>query len=427
MCLNKTIVIVILGTLLEWMEFSFFAYMTDYLSGVFFPIDSPDFARLKIYGAFAASYLMRPVGAIFFGYLGDKYGRKLPMIMSLIVMGISTFAIGVLPPYQSIGSVAPILLVVFRMLQGFAVGGEFNGSTVILTEYDKAHPFSAGAWTPFASTAGMVLGSCMATLVLSFSYYDTELWRVPFLLSSFLAFAAIYWRKYMRETKDFLAAKKSNSLFKLPIIAAWKFNRAGLLCTAALSMFISVYVYTGNVYYKTIAVTIGGASPEKAGLAISCGISLSMLLIPIFAKIADRTDGYRLCFISIILAISLSPIIMFLASVGDFRCVLVGQMIYGVIDALTSATVYTVLTAQFETGTKYSGASFAWSVATAFFGGTALIANEFLVSMTRAAWCSGFYMSMCALVCLVVLKKFAMKKSLRCKRVCVSKQISKVL
>ena len=92
MCLNKTIIIVILGTLLEWMEFSFFAYMTDYLSGVFFPIDSPDFARLKIYGAFAASYLMRPVGAIFFGYLGDKYGRKLPMIMSLIVMGISTFA-----------------------------------------------------------------------------------------------------------------------------------------------------------------------------------------------------------------------------------------------------------------------------------------------------------------------------------------------
>lgn len=111
MNLKKGIFVVSFGTLLEWAEFTFFAYMADYLSRIFFPADDPDFARLKIYGVFAASYLMRPAGAIFFGHIGDRYGRKPPMIASLLLMAAATFAIGVLPTYEEIGATSSVLLV----------------------------------------------------------------------------------------------------------------------------------------------------------------------------------------------------------------------------------------------------------------------------------------------------------------------------
>lgn len=412
MNLNKNTFVISLGTLLEWAEFTFFAYMADYLSHIFFPIDDPDLARLKIYGVFAASYLMRPAGAIFFGHIGDRYGRKPPMIASLLLMAAATFSMGILPTYASIGVISSILLVIFRMIQGFAVGGEFNGATVVLTEHDKTHPFLAGSWTSFASAAGMAFGGLMAAIVSTFSVHYADLWRLPFLLSSVLALVAIYLRKDMDETEDFRIAKKNNSLFRFPIIAAWKHNKAGLLCTAAFSMFISVYVYTGNIYYRTIAVNIGKIAQEQAALAITIGVSLNTILIPIFANIADKTNGKKLCVIGLFSALIFSPIIIFLATIGDFCYVLLGQCIYGVIDAIVSATAFTILMRYFKTETKYSGTSFAWSIITAIFGGTALIANEFLMMKTQTALSCGFYMSVCALICLIVLRIIS-KKSKR--------------
>lgn len=397
--------IISLGTLLEWAEFAFFAYMADYLSHIFFPADNPDLARIKIYGVFAASYFMRPAGAIFFGHIGDKYGRKPSMIASLLLMAGATFAMGMLPTYESIGVISSILLVVFRMIQGFAVGGEFNGATVMLTEHDKAHPFLAGSWTSFASAAGMVLGGMMAAVVVRIDDIFADAWRIPFLLSSVLAITAIYLRKDMEETQDFRIAKKNNSLFRFPILAAWKYNKKGLLCTAAFSMFVSVYVYTGNIYYRTIAVNMGNIASAEAALAITIGVAFNTLLIPGFAILADKTDGRRLCAIGLIAALVCSPIIMFLASTGKFHLVILGQLIYGIIDAMVSATFFTIIVNYFKTETKYSGTSFAWSITTAVFGGTALIANEFLVSLTQTSISCGLYMSITALFCLLVIKK----------------------
>ncbi|MBR1734308.1 MAG: MFS transporter [Alphaproteobacteria bacterium] len=379
----KNTIIVSLGTLLEWAEFTFFAYMIDYLSRIFFPVDNPDLARLKIYGVFATSYFMRPVGAIFFGHIGDKYGRKPPMIVSLLLMSVATFAIGALPTYESFGTLSSFLLIVFRMMQGFAVGGEFNGATVILTEYNKKYPFLAGSWTSFASAAGMVFGGIMATVVTKVDPINCfGFWRFPFLLSSVLAVLSIYMRKDMDETEDFCIAKENNSLFKFPIIAAWKHNKTGLLCTAVFSMFVSVYVYTGNIYYKTIAVNIGHLAQDQATFALTIGVGFNTLLIPIFAMIADKYDGYKLCEKGLLGALFLSPLIMYSATSGDFLYTVIGQLIYGLIDAIVSATFFTIIVKQFKTGTKYSGTSFAWSVTTAIFGGTTLIANEFLTLKT---------------------------------------------
>jgi MHS family proline/betaine transporter-like MFS transporter len=399
MSLKKNVAIVSFGTLLEWMEFTFFAYMADFLSRLFFPADSATLARLKIYGVFAASYIMRPIGAIVFGHIGDKYGRKTPMIVSLFLMAIATCGIGALPTYSSIGGASAILLIIFRMIQGVAVGGEFNGATVLLTEYDKQRPFLAGSWTSCASAAGMSLGSLAATIV-SFSNVSF-MWRIPFLLSSLIAIVAIYLRRNMKETDDFRKAKANNELFDIPLSAAWRHNKAGLICTAAFSIFVSVFVYTGNIYYRTMAVNIGGLPVEQAATAITIGVVLATILIPVFACVADKANGYKLCFIGLFSALFLSPLIMRLATSGDFVYTVVGQLVYCVLDAIVSATAFTILLRQFKTGTKYSGSSLAWSVSTAIFGGTALMVNEFLVGNLKWIAGPGLYMSLSALICLV--------------------------
>ena len=399
---TKIIFATSIGTLLEWAEFTFFAYMADQLSNLFFSVQDPWLARLKIYAIFATSYFMRPIGAILFGYIGDKYGRKPALINGLFLMAIATFGIGILPTYQTIGMTAPVLLVILRMLQGIAVAGEFNGAAILLTEHNQQCQFLAGSWTSCAAAGGMVIGS-MAATILAASTTPLWFWRVPFLLSSIIALLAIYLRRNMQETNIFMAAKKDNKLFKSPLRAAWKYNKKGLLCTAAFSIFISVFVYTGNIYYKSMAVNIGKLSLHTATLIITCGIGLATLLIPIAAVIADKTNGYKMCVLGLLLGIILGPLMMLCAQSGNILLTIIGQIIYAIIDAMVSATFFTLLLQKFQPGTKYSGSSIAWSITTAIFGGSSLLVNELLIGHCKLLNGPGLYISLSALVCAIIV------------------------
>lgn len=388
--------------MLEWAEFTFFAYIADQIANLFFLLDEPNIARLKMYAIFATSYVMRPFGAIFFGNIGDKYGRKPAMIGSLALMAIATFSIGILPTYNTIGIIAPVLLMIFRMLQGVAVAGEFSGSAVLLTEQVVNNQFLAGAWTACAAAGGMAIGSIAAT-ILALKVIPLWCWRLPFLLSAIIALIAIYLRINMDETKVFNLAKQEKKLFASPIKAAWKYNKKGLLATIGFSTFISVFVYTGNIYYKNMAINIGNIPPYIAAAIITAGMLLATLLIPIFAYLADLTNGYKICIFGLILAIILSPLMMSFAISGQIFYVIVGQMIYAIIDAMVSATMFTLLLQKFQTGTKYSGSGIAWSITTAIFGGSALMVNEFFIKYFKQLTAPGIYIAISALCCLIII------------------------
>jgi hypothetical protein len=198
-------------------------------------------------------------------------------------------------------------------------------------------------------------------------------WRVPFLLSSIIALIAMYLCGKMQETNIFKLAKKDNQLFDSPIYAAWKYNKEGLLCTAAFALFISVLVYTGNIYYKTMAVNIGKLNPQTATTIITFGILLTTILIPIAAILADKTNGYKICLSGILLAIIFSPIIMDCAQSGNIIL------------------------------TLYSGSSIAWSVTTAIFGGSTLLVNELLIGHFKLLNGPGLYISISALICITIV------------------------
>ncbi|HAU0638588.1 TPA: MFS transporter, partial [Legionella pneumophila] len=214
---KKRVVVATAGTFLEWAEFTYYAYIANIISGSFFPKLGNHLGLIATFSVFALSYFFRPLGALFFGYLGDKMGRRVALQSSIMLMGLSSLFIGCLPAYNSIGILAPILLLIFRCVQGFAVSGEFNGSAIYLIEHDSEKPCQAGSWTGFASALGMMFGGLMSTLIY-LPHMPEWAWRIPFLLGTLSCFCAMYFRKNLRESPPYLTISKEKPSNPLKIL-----------------------------------------------------------------------------------------------------------------------------------------------------------------------------------------------------------------
>ncbi len=391
--LSKTTITATLGTLLEWAEYTFFAYMADQLSNFFFDIQDANLARLKTYGIFATSYFMRPLGAILFGTLGDKMGRKPALMSSMLLMGIATVSIGCLPTYAEVGSLAAILLLVCRLLQGIAVGGEFHGAITFLHEHAEKRPFFIGSFAPFAAAGGMAIGSFAATLTL-LPGAPAWSWRIPFLCSGFLCLLALYLRSNIEETQPFQRAKREKRLVQNPIFKVFKEQKKALLLTACISIFVAVYVYIGNIFFKITCINVGGLRPEIASQIVTFGQVLAACLILICGRFADKIGGKRMCLTGLTLAIIAGPIILATAQTGDVLLTISGQVLYAIVNGLVSSSMMTLLMQEFHTETRYSGSAFGWSISAAIFGGTALMVADILMNQLGLNFGPGLYISL---------------------------------
>jgi MHS family proline/betaine transporter-like MFS transporter len=400
--IHKSRMIAILGTIIEWAEYTFFAYMADQLSSHFFPIEDPNVALLKTYGIFGSSYLMRPLGAFLFGTIGDRYGRKPALMLSMLLMGIATMAIGLLPSYQSIGSYAPLMLILCRLTQGLAVSGEFHGAITYLHEHAKAKPFFDGSFAPFAAATGMSLGALAAWLC-SISQ-NPDAWRIPFLCSALLCLLAIYLRLKLKETPAFQEAKQNHALSHNPVLLVLKENKMGMLRTASMGLFISIFVYTGNIFFKIVSIKLGGLQPLDAARIVTFGQVLAALAILFFGRLADLWGGRKMCLFGLALALSGGPFILYCAESGDIALTFAGQVVYALINGLVSAPMMTLLMNQFQTQNRYSGTALGWSFAASIFGSTALLVAEWLLQITGSILAPGFYISLTAGIAFMLMR-----------------------
>ncbi len=251
------------GTFLEWYDFLTFASLAIYFSVLFFPSDNPTTALLSSLATFGVGMVVRPLGSALFGTLADKYGRRPIFITTIVLMGVSTFAVGLLPTYAQIGMWAPIMLLVLRLLQGFAVGGEIGGASVYLTEHAPAN--KRGAYTSVLQLMGP-LGILVSTLQVVLLHYwlsdqdfNTWGWRVPFLLSAVLLLISLKSRMSLVESPVFLRLREKNALSSSPLREIFKdrrtLGRMALLfiCISAGGslLFFTSQVYTG-VYLKSV-------------------------------------------------------------------------------------------------------------------------------------------------------------------------------
>ena len=283
------------GTLIEWYDFYIFGSLATVLSTKFFPTDNPTAAFLNTLATFAAGFVVRPFGALFFGKIGDVIGRKYTFMVTLMLMGGATFAIGLIPSYQSIGALAPILVLILRLLQGLALGGEYGGAATYVAEHSPEHQRGFyTSWIQTTATLGLIisLGVIMLTRsLLSAEEFDNYGWRIPFLISIVMVIGSIIVRKNMAESPLFEEAKKSGNVAKNPLKESFgnKLNlKFVLLALFGATMGQGLVWYTGQFYAQTFLLKICHLEETQTNLILVIGLLAGTPLFVLFGALSDK-------------------------------------------------------------------------------------------------------------------------------------------
>ncbi len=322
---RKVVIAACFGTFLEWYDFLTFASLATYFSTLFFPQGNPVAALLASLATFGVGMLVRPLGAVLFGSLGDKYGRRPVFIATIVLMGFATFSVGLLPTYAQVGMLAPALLLVLRLLQGFAVGGEIGGAAVYLTEHAPAN--KRGAYTSVLQLMGP-LGILVSTLQivllqawLTVDDFQAWGWRVPFLLSILLLLISIKSRVNMYESPVFLHLREKHALSKAPLRECLSnphtLGRMALLffCISAGGslLFFASQVYV-NVYLKSVV----RLDPQLAGTLVMLSTLLLFPLTIFFGWLSDRIGRRPVLLAGLLLgSLSIFPVFKGLMHYGN--------------------------------------------------------------------------------------------------------------
>jgi MFS transporter, MHS family, proline/betaine transporter len=374
------------GNTVEWFDFATYNFLAVTLAAVFFPPGDPTAALLSTFAIFAAAFFMRPLGGLFFGPLGDKIGRQRVLATVIILMSLSTFVIGLLPPYATIGVWAPLLLVVARCLQGFSAGGEFGGASTFLAEYspDDRRGFLV-SWLEFSTLIGFVLGSVLV-LCLSTALSEDALiswgWRIPFLLAGPLGLVGLYIRLRLEDTPEFKALQEtgevSRSPFKETLVENWK----QILQVGGLVIIQNIGFYVVLSYMTTYFQDPLGFSPTAASLSSTITLLVGTALIPPLGALSDRVGRKPLLLASCIGYAVLTYPLFLLLNTGNLFAAIVAHVALGALLAVFISTSIAALTELFPTRVRYGGFSIGYNFSVAIFGGSSPYLAQYLVSTT---------------------------------------------
>ncbi|MGH7037793.1 MAG: MFS transporter [Stellaceae bacterium] len=373
-----------IGAMLEWYDFFLFGTASALIFGpLFFPASNHVVSTAAAFAVFGVGFVMRPVGGLVFGHFGDRFGRKATLIATLVIIGVGTFVIGLLPTYASIGIWAPIALIAMRLVQGFGLGGEYGGAALLTIEHAKTERRGFWGSLPQASAAsGLLLGTGIFTLMarLPTAAFMSWGWRVPFLISVVLLLIGLVIRLSIVETKDFEQARRAEKVTRVPVMALLRQHPKNTLCATGARLVESIIFNITAVFglsYVTHVVGVARSVPLD-GIMLSAAISIP--LYPLLGLLADRV-GRREMYIA---GCALSLIVAFpffvLLNTGSEALILTAFVISGLISTLMFS-VETVFFAEiFETNVRYTGLSVAYQFS-AVIGGFVP-----LVMVGRSAW-----------------------------------------
>ncbi len=283
-----------LGTVFEWYDFYLYGSLAAVIAKQFFGGLDPTSAYIFALLAFAAGFLVRPFGALVFGRLGDMIGRKYTFLVTIMIMGLATFIVGLLPSYASIGIAAPIILVALRMLQGLALGGEYGGAATYVAEHaPQGRRGAYTAWIQTTATLGLFLSLIviLVTRELTGPDFDVWGWRIPFLLSIFLLGISVYIRLTMNESPAFVKMKAEGKTSKAPLsesFGQWKNLKIVILALVGLTAGQAVVWYTGQFYALFFLTSIAKVDAKTANLMIAAALVIGTPFFIVFGALSDR-------------------------------------------------------------------------------------------------------------------------------------------
>ncbi|RCG15672.1 MFS transporter [Streptomyces diacarni] len=393
--LRRSVAAGAVGVFVHWFDWAAYAYLAGTVATVFFPSDDSTSGLLAVFGVFAVSFGIRPIGALVFGSLGDRIGRKRTLSLVIFTMSGATLGIGLLPGYASIGIAAPVILVLLRLVQGFAAGGEFGSAASFLAESAPRRRRGFGvSWLEVGSLLGFLAGS-FVFLLLSTGLDDSGLtswgWRIPFLIAAPLGIIGFIIRTKIEDTPEYRALEANDTAPRSPVRELLRSHKRELLQAAGLMTAMHVPFYAVLTYLVTYQTDNLGHSADSAALLSTAISLLGLALVPLFGLLSDRV-GRKPVFVGATTAL----LVLSTPAFALMRTGLAGTWIAGLLLGAILAAIlgtYAVWSAEvFPTRTRQSGLSISYNLTAALFAGTVPYLMTMLISATGSTLVPGPYL-----------------------------------
>ena len=404
--IRRVVAASVIGATIEWYDFFLYGAVAGLVfNKLYFPANDPFISTLLAYTTFAIGFVARPLGGLIFGHLGDRIGRKSVLVATLLIMGVATVLIGLLPTYQQIGITAPILLVVLRVLQGIGLGGEWGGAVLMAYEYAPDNKRGFYASLP---QIGLAIGLCLSSGVVALlaSLPDADFlawgWRVAFIASILLVIVGLYIRLKVIETPEFQALKDNNAVAKMPFVEMLRNYPVSILLGMGARYIDGVFFNVFAVFsiaYLTQMAPVKVARPT-ALWAVAAAALVMVVTIPIFGKLSDKLGRPKTYAIgSALLAISAYPAFWLMATGNPLLIFAAMVVAFGVLYAICYGPEAALFADLFDPRVRYSGISFVYQFSGIFASGiTPIIATYLLEANGKQPWYLVGYVVFAAIV-----------------------------
>jgi MHS family proline/betaine transporter-like MFS transporter len=386
----------VVGNALEWYDFALFGYFAPVIGTLFFPSDDATASTIKAFGVFAAGYLMRPLGGIIFGHLGDRLGRKRALEVSVIMMALPTTAIGLVPTHAAIGIAAPVILILLRLVQGVSVGGEFVGSVSFVTEI--APPERRGFLGSLALTSsntGIMLGSAVATVahgLLGEATLDAWAWRIPFLLGMVIGLFGLWLRTGLTETPPFEQIRQAGKIHRNPVMDVVRTMPGSVVRLAVVLFFFAGGFYALFVWWPIYLTKMLKPSVPHALLVNTIAICVLIALEPVAGWLSDIIGHQKVLAAGLLtMALVAYPLTVW-TDMAQFSAALIAQVLFAIIVCAANAPIGAVMAEMFPTQNRYSGIAISYNVTLGVVGGTAPLVCTWLTSTTGDMSAPAYYL-----------------------------------
>lgn len=391
------------GNVLEWFDFTVYGFLAPIIGKAFFPADDPVASTLSAFAALAAGYLARPLGSVIFGHVGDRIGRKTALIVSVVLMGAASLAIAVLPTYQTIGLAAPVLLVLIRIIQGFAVSGEYTSSGVLVVELaTPGTHHSVGSTIAFAMMIGCMVGAGVpagVSAVLTDAQMAEWGWRIPFVIGALVALISLVLRLSLVET----LSDADVQIKELPVVAVFRDHWRAVCRILILMAPIQILYFVIFIYASSFLTAKMHDSSGTVLQFSTANLLVAALLVPPIGWVADKV-GSRPVFLvgAVLMTVTAVPFWSMMQS-ENTNVVFFGQMGFAVINSAGWALSISTLAAMLPGAVRCSGVSVAYNTGAAVFGGCTPLILTYLFSRTGNDFLPAYYVIFTAFLSIIVI------------------------